>query len=73
MQSHEPNDVGPPVELPEEVYTVPEGNWVVLSADERRMVAHHPVLRSAIEEAKRLGEPNGVIMRAVNLTSHWVI
>lgn len=73
MQPSNLNDVGPPIDLPEEVYAVPEGDWVVLSADERRMVAHHPVLRTAIEEAERLGEPNGVLLKAVGLRDHWII
>ncbi len=59
--------------LPEEVYLVPEGDWIVLSADQRRVVAHHPDLPTAIEEAKKNGEEDGIIMKAHNLRAHWVI
>lgn len=73
MNSNESNTEDLANELPEEVYAVPEGNWVVLSADQRRMVAHHPTLRAAIEEARQRGEANGVVLRAVHLREHWVI
>ncbi|MGH9795941.1 MAG: hypothetical protein ACRD5G_14325 [Candidatus Acidiferrales bacterium] len=73
MNSDERSTEDLPTELPEEVYDVPEGNWVVLSADQRRMVAHHHELSAALKEARRLGEPNGIVMMAVHLREHWVI
>jgi hypothetical protein len=59
--------------LPEEILSVPEGNWIVLSADERRIVAHHPELTTALRQAEERGEKNGVIMQAYGLGKHWVI
>lgn len=73
MHPSKPNGEAAVAELPEQVYAVPEGNWVVLSADQRRMVAHHPDLRTALDEASRRGEDNGVILKAVHLREHWVI
>jgi len=59
--------------LPEEVLSVPEGDWIVLSADEQHVVAHHPDLASALSEAEKKGESRGIIMKAHGLGAHWVI
>ncbi len=70
-----PDAALPPKELslPEEVYSVPEGDWIVLSPDVRRVVAHHPDLGIAEAEAESKGEKNGIVMKAHNLRAHWVI
>lgn len=65
----------PPAEqfLPEEVYAVPEGDWIVLSADAQRVVTHHRDLKTALDMARTKGENDGVLMQAYGLRAHWVI
>ena len=47
-----------------EINRVPEGEWIILSSDQLRLVAHHPDLRKALAVAEEKGEKDTVIMRA---------
>jgi hypothetical protein len=40
---------------------IPTGEWVALSADERRVVAHGRDLAEVIRAAERAGEPQAII------------
>ena len=46
---------------------VPEGHWVVLTANHSRVVAHHPDLVRALAEAERSGVKDLVFIKAVSL------
>ena len=43
---------------------IPAGEWVILSADQSRVVAHDLDLGKAMATAQELGEKHGVIMKA---------
>ena len=43
---------------------IPEEEWVILSTDQARVVAHDADLPNAIAAARNLGEDHGVIMKA---------
>jgi hypothetical protein len=48
---------------------VPRGNWVALSSDGKRVVAHAVELMDAIQEAKRLGESEPIAARVPEFDS----
>lgn len=50
--------------LPIRLEDVPEGEWVVLSPDDR-VISHDTDLHQAIEKAERSGEKELEVMRAV--------
>ena len=61
------------LELLEQIDAVPEGEWIALSADERRLVAHHPELRRAVAMAKERGELDPVVMKSAAPGMHFII
>jgi len=56
-----------------DIQSVPAGEWVVLSADQTRLVSHHPELPEALRLAETQGEKDGVFFRAVPAWSSWII
>jgi hypothetical protein len=43
---------------------IPEGDWVVLSSDESRILAHHRDLETALAQAEARGERDVVFFKA---------
>ena len=51
------------VDLPTLLKGVPEGDWVAISFDMERVVAHGHDMQKVLDEAQRLGENRPVITR----------
>ena len=52
-----------PNDLTKVLKDAPVGEWIALSYARDRMVAHAPTLRAAMEAAKKLGEPQPIMMK----------
>jgi len=60
-------------ELLKEIEKIPAGEWIVLTPDETRIIAHHGELAKAIEEASRQGVDDPVVMKAAPCWTSFVI
>jgi|GEM_PF-3663293 len=61
------------IELLKEIDAVPEGDWIALSSDESRLLAHHPDLQTALEEAHGKGEQDPVVMKSASTGEFFII
>lgn len=57
----------------QEIARVPAGEWIILSADEQTVVAHHSDLRVALEQARKVGVEDPVVMKAASSGKSLVI
>lgn len=61
------------LEVFKQLEVIPEGEWVVLSSDYKRVVAHDRDLKTALEAATRLGEKDTVFMKNIAPGASFVI
>jgi len=52
-----------PTDLTDLLKDTPIGEWLALSYDRDRIVAHHPTLAAAKQAAQLLGELNPIMMK----------
>jgi hypothetical protein len=68
------NDAHLNIEIPvAEFRKIPEGNWIIVSWNDKRVIAHHPDLSEALADAERRGRTDGVIMKNVNLDKYFIL
>lgn len=51
---------------------IPEGDWVVLTSDEERVLAHGPNFSEVVQKAQDAGEDHPFITRALKPAS-WIL
>ena len=52
---------------------IPKGAWVAISSDQTRVVTFGPDMGEVLQEARKRGEPNAIILRVPEAQTYLIL